>query len=1270
MAEPVFTQSGSSPLYLLTYGPTTVSTAAFYTTSVVTSPLSLSNSWTTAGVYLFLGEALLDVDAFVSELQAYLSQSPNSSIRFLWIVNPNTRASAWVNYSLQVQSGNTYSVSLFNFGSYTLSIGGGCAVSLQNQGDNYSFSIQQPSGQSLFYFQAQGGQYNYPLQGNSVTLSFVPGFEGAWQFQLPLGGSGNASFDSLDIGLRYYIDQKDFPGYLQSLRYPVFMNPSAGFLLNGNLDPVNPLVASRTFFSFPPSGSFPLLNSYFRTNLGQAVTLTPEAGTGFVFALLSTAPAPSPADGYTLVPQGNFTIGLPAGTPAGPSAAPVSRLMLGSSGVEYAGLLIAAGNLVNFVPGQPAYAPAFQYASETIEPAKVSVTDTALTNAATTSWLFVNAPSGSNVNYYAQPEDAVLYEVTNSGQLADYLGYMETLAGVFVSDSGLTRAAGSGSVIAYPAVPYAGIVADDVTDYNLLELQVISPARRLQIKQLMQQQAVTKTGDAFGVTPQGLKVGLDVTKTYWKSLTMAHSGAGSAAGQAEQLLQLTNITGDFKAALQSNQLFMVAANKDIFLSCASTNFQLTRLSMTEIETAGVPSTVLCTVRSNPSMEGKWYADKDSFDTDLLAKIGQTDFDSYKDIFHRYASQATLAIGEEEFYELSSADVTALNSCGSGWTIPASVISLLGPVTNVKYATRDAYTAAVSAAVGTANWTSYGYVLLEYGRVVTGGWDFNISPYTWDWSDTHPTLFVMKYSGKSLFDLASDTSTWAWQEVAKPNDVTKTISSTQSTLLGILNDAIAAAESGVHDFDNFVAIVTDPNWNGILVLNSYMALDTLPQELQGLAAGIDAANFYGHHLGINITPVHTVSGALSLRDTALFGLVYYNDPVDQYNEGEPYAFKVLSLNVLFKNSVITDFFSQVELMMNKVFGETCMMVDTIHGNNLVLNGSYQKHDGHASYVFVQNQRNVYSVTSAVLNQVEVLQAQFVTVIPPDGLDPGALVQTQFILNGRLRFFAIPYFDCFSFGNTYDTDGAQTFDGYLVYSNLVVHMDFPQETPNESTFTFDASALSFDMSLSVARPESFYSHFPLQLSSLVQQKGTEQPGDLGFMSVVTPLNQGGLHLHWYGFQYALDLGSLGSLAGDAGFSIVLFIGWEPTDDPAKQNIYIGVSLPGSSSGNTKISIEGLLNLVFRKIEITVGEVTPDPAAGVNGGTAYMLKFRGISLSFFGFSFPPGLIDAYIFGNPGSRRSALGWYAAYAKDEKEEKDENKNSSKKLLSSSTPVS
>jgi hypothetical protein len=64
--------------------------------------------------------------------------------------------------------------------------------------------------------------------------------------------------------------------------------------------------------------------------------------------------------------------------------------------------------------------------------------------------------------------------------------------------------------------------------------------------------------------------------------------------------------------------------------------------------------------------------------------------------------------------------------------------------------------------------------------------------------------------------------------------------------------------------------------------------------------------------------------------------------------------------------------------------------------------------------------------------------------------------------------------------------------------------------------------------------------------------------------------------------------------------------------------------------------VLRLAFRSMQFVVDDDT----------RGYMLRLRRLALSILGWSFPPGNIDVFLFGNrEGDGKASLGWYAAYA-------------------------
>lgn len=519
-------------------------------------------------------------------------------------------------------------------------------------------------------------------------------------------------------------------------------------------------------------------------------------------------------------------------------------------------------------------------------------------------------------------------------------------------------------------------------------------------------------------------------------------------------------------------------------------------------------------------------------------------------------------------------------------------------------------------------------------LVIDGWTFNLNPSAWPVSKT---IFLFKYGAKSVDELARDTSTWSWPEAADGyGDGTSTIRNVQLDLIAILDDAKERAKTDA-SFANFVRIVEDPRWSGVLFLRVTLDANSFPPDLIGLVAGLDQPLF-AHHLGVNLASVHNQDGVLVQEDASMFGLIHYLDPQDLYFDNLPYAYKVLAIQALFTNSALTSFSTQIEVMLNQLFGAFSKLEPSVRGNNLVLNGSMQRQNGRPVYLFNRQGTDIFTLRNSALDVVEVDSTQWITL---QSQDPARVV-TKFSFAGSLRFHDFPELDVFSFGSA--AGDSPSVPGGLAFSSLSLYMTFALASPTDKTFVFDAGALAFDLSRSTARPDSLFNHFPLNLTGLVQQTGESSPGNLGLISVRTPLSASTLVAPWYALMFQLDLGTLGALASGAGLTVSLAACWgQSTDKPA---VYVGMKLPGSTSSRPEIPIEGVLKLSFGGIQITVDDTDPH-------GIQYLLRLKNFALQLLTISFPPGQNEIVLFGDPsGGRSGQLGWYAAYAKKDDKKK------------------
>jgi hypothetical protein len=572
------------------------------------------------------------------------------------------------------------------------------------------------------------------------------------------------------------------------------------------------------------------------------------------------------------------------------------------------------------------------------------------------------------------------------------------------------------------------------------------------------------------------------------------------------------------------------------------------------------------------------------------------------------------------------------------------------------------------------------------RLTIRGWTFDLDPARWE---EHGTLLIFKFHEKSLAELAADTHMWAL-----PESFNVRPSAARRRLVAIVEDALAktAADSVPKDRDNYADLAraaSDPSWSGIIALN--VPMGGIPSNLKALNGGIDRSRFFAQFAGIETTPIVPDDGKLKAGRSSLFGLIDYHDETAPLPTESGYNFQVTRLQALFQNSHVKAFSSDVSVTLDKLFDEPTQLVDGAGGRNIVvLKGTAEDHDGHTTYAFSFSGDNRFSLPeSPVLNEVEVVKAQFVTD-PPAPSQPN-LVVGRFTFWGRMNFRHLAKFDVLSFGaddppakaqpGSQETALAPPNEQFLSFANLIVTMSFtaepdpgagtvdesvdapdtttdpsaqpiaaapPADTPAppgdapaqpERTFAFDPRGLAFDTRRSKVRANSLYAKFPLKLTGMLYSAGDDDKklNDYGFMPVKTPLGGAKIEGAWYALTFDLELGNLGALAGKSGLVASIIAAWSP----GKPGVFVGLRLPGSSGGKREIAIQGVLKIVFKGIEFVTGD---DPGS-------YLLKLKNIQLKFLVLSLPPsGQTEIIIFGDPmgtaDSETRTVAWYAAYAK------------------------
>ncbi|MBL8297658.1 MAG: hypothetical protein JNN30_04840 [Rhodanobacteraceae bacterium] len=1175
MTAPVFTRLGTGRLYASSAAAESGVAgywAGYYAsaTAAFGAQASLAQTWADAGgVYLFCATTPADFAAFETALARLLPKlSPRGYLRFLWIADPNVAAAAWQVSPLDAAASGsgttliwtTARQAMFVLGGYSVYVQPGIVLTLRNaEASGYGADI----GSGGLHFSAPG----YAAVASAAWLPMAGNAIGSLRGSLALPAGAGDGLAGLGVMLRYATPLPGSPtGEIVALSMPVLAQGGQALQLALRYDPLQPLLPARSRLSFFDGDlvNDARLPGYFVTTLGYSTELLPRPGEGVLSAaglafcrtpLFVTETSGEAYYDYYLTPDGRYELAtLTPGTVrshllAQTAGTAADRLMLGLNATEYVALPEGANAQMLFGAGHAAFVPA-RVAGQAPDVAQ------ALSDLGSTAYLTVLPPAAAapGLNYYAQPRQAPLFAGGSLG--GEFLDFHEMTAAQLPTYSNSDNAPPQ----LLPAGAYAGLARDSIEWARLLESAAIAPARRYAIG-LPASGLLTRTLDASGrlaVTPQGLVSVLSSDGNRWAGVVLANMPQSVHTEVA-----LTAVGPPLQAALQTNQLFFVVSDVNVFMRASSVAYQLTAASMPYLRAAGVPE----------------------------------------------------------------ATVQQLNTYLAGLNPPYPVFD-----------TEDAFVAAITPIAG----ADVGKILPVAGLLKTDmdGWTFQLSPRSWRSAADSPTLMLFKYCNRSLDQLAHDSSAWSWPEAAGSNGPGG-LAPTQAALLALIDAARDAPDNSPYK-RFYLDVVVREDWNGVLFLNAPVAIAELPADLQFIAAGVDRERFYAHHLGFALTPFTAQQGAVVLAQTAAFGLIDYQDPLDLYAEATvPFAFKTLALTARFANAALVDFSARVELLTNRLFGGVLTKRAATHGNNLVLNGSYQRVNGAPSYAFLLVGENRYASERSALEFIDVAAVALQT--RQSATAQGDL-RVDFILSGELRFRDFAPFDLFSYGIAPESGATPAFDGYLRFGNLVVGMQFNLAAPDQQHFTSGEGQLSFDSANSHARPQSLAAHFPMTLSGFVAVgEGTalaSSPEDLGYASVAAPLEQSRLAPPWYGLVFTLDLGTLGALAGSVGLAVKVLAAWSPGRYEGELPVYVGLQLPSAKTLGLDWPLQGVLRLGFRSFQFST--YTAD-----DGGTGYLLRLRRFALSVLGLSFPPGNADVTLFGNPAATgASKLGWYAAYAK------------------------
>ncbi|QDU73694.1 hypothetical protein Pan97_06920 [Bremerella volcania] len=490
-------------------------------------------------------------------------------------------------------------------------------------------------------------------------------------------------------------------------------------------------------------------------------------------------------------------------------------------------------------------------------------------------------------------------------------------------------------------------------------------------------------------------------------------------------------------------------------------------------------------------------------------------------------------------------------------------------------------------------------------------------------EDRPLLIFKLYEGKSFAELAEDETLWA-AGLHSANDK-EAVRAYVKRIQQKRTEELNSKDRKLDLYKGIYQKLHDPNWNGILGINLVLDSQNLPDQLQGLAIGIDLKELRWDHVGFNATRFSgNANGQVESERTSAFALLDYNAPKEKKPEGGP-AYKILvrSLQVLFEQSKLRQFNAKVELTSAEMFKQKTKD-DT---NTVTLLGSYAQKDGLDTYTFAYagNQKITFDAVSKFIENVTIRKVTMVTVAP----DASGFRKTQFLIDGEIS-------------------SGDTIEDYLCiegvkFKDLSATFRFREGGSDLQPVDFDPGIVSFDLTDNKCE-SSLLTHIPLKLREFFFSLSDKLVNltDLGFLPLSAATGDFDVKFD-YGFSFALDLGSLGELTSSLkDLKAEIFVGWQQLKPELP---VLGMKLP---NGRMELGIQGVIKLTIEDFQVCIERF----GAG-NEKRFFAIAMRDCTLELLGISIPDESgegkkLNIYLFPNPddplGDR---VGWFGGLSFD-----------------------
>lgn len=516
---------------------------------------------------------------------------------------------------------------------------------------------------------------------------------------------------------------------------------------------------------------------------------------------------------------------------------------------------------------------------------------------------------------------------------------------------------------------------------------------------------------------------------------------------------------------------------------------------------------------------------------------------------------------------------------------------------------------------------------EFGQkgITLDGWSFDLTPGKGSKYNEYSNVIIIKGCAGKIYDhedaentLSGNPDRWTSKEsFAQPGAGLGEIANLSQWLLNYCRKSYERYEAGDASYGNFVKIIQDSDWKGVLVLNVELKEGAsgveLPECMRPLLAGVGSSDFKAHHLGVELVPLmSTPTGPTKARNSSFFGLIDYQAP-DYHGQSLPitdsesnYEFRLLKLQVQFENNVMKDFSSVSQFVLGQFMGIKPKAGGLLY-HALLLKGSIQSVNG-CNTLLLQTDGGCLNFEGP-LAQAEITDITMTTIDQQHfAFDFSGSLQFEEPIQKASQASDVKPIDIFSYEK-------------LSFANYRILL-------SKGVFSVIEGGVTFDLDHSTIRKQSLVSSFRLQPVKV--RIGKDLTKDYHGLAIenfqagdMTKAESGAL-------EFSAILGGLGGLAADSSLHVKFLLGWNDSGEA-----YVGIHLPGHA-------------MLQKVIGLSLGDVRL-----AKREQGLVLFISQVVLQLLGkIKLPPsGALNLAVSGDG----KGIGWFAAYQAKESEKKGAN---------------